>query len=741
VTAPYARSEAVEEEEGIEEPYLPLTHYLWILRRHIWPILAFIVASVAATAVVTSRLTPIYESTAKVDIDRRTPNSIVGQESQQTPSNDADEFIATQVQLIESDSVLRPVFEEFKLTDAELETPRNNLPGDVADSPIVLKNLKVTRPPNTYILLITYRSADKRLAADIANAITNSYIEHTFDIRLRYSAKLASFMEKQLEEQKAKMERSSTALAQFEKELNVIDPEEKTSILSSRLLQLNTEYTNAQTDRVKKEASANAVKGGAIEAVQVSGQGEELKKLAERLSEAQVKMDQVQAQYGKRHPDYDKAAAELTAVRTQFEGASRNVARRVDVEYQEAISREAMLNKALADTKAEFDRLNVRSFEYQAVKREAEADRKLYEELTSKIKEAGINAGFQNSAIRLADPARPGLKPVFPRRLLNLALAFLLSTALSIGAALLRDAMDSTIRDPEQVRQTLSTELVGSLPLVKSWRDKPALALNALDAQAEDNALLAAGPGRVQRHIDSFEEAVRGLRNSILLGDFDRQLKSIVVTSAFPGEGKTTTAVNAAIAFAQRGERVLLVDADLRRGSLDRIFNLDDRSFGLSTVLAQPAAPKSLATPLPELPLLAVLPTGPRPPNPAEMLSSNRMEEQLRQWALEFDRVVIDTAPVLAVSDTQAMAALADTVILVARAGMTRKRALVRARDLLWRINAPIAGVVVNDVDMRLENFYTYRYGMYGYNYGQGYRNPRSGSDIAYGHEDEEKGE
>jgi Mrp family chromosome partitioning ATPase len=117
------------------------------------------------------------------------------------------------------------------------------------------------------------------------------------------------------------------------------------------------------------------------------------------------------------------------------------------------------------------------------------------------------------------------------------------------------------------------------------------------------------------------------------------------------------------------------------------------------------------------------------------------MEEQLRQWALEYDRVVIDTAPVLAVSDTQAMAALADTVILVARAGMTRKRALVRARDLLWRINAPIAGVVVNDVDMRLENFYTYRYGMYGYNYGYGYRNPRADTDIAYGHEDEENGE
>jgi capsular exopolysaccharide synthesis family protein len=226
-----------------------------------------------------------------------------------------------------------------------------------------------------------------------------------------------------------------------------------------------------------------------------------------------------------------------------------------------------------------------------------------------------------------------------------------------------------------------------------------------------------------------------------LLSSIDRPPRVIVVTSAFPGEGKTTTTVNTAIAFAQRGERVLLVDADLRRGSLDRVFNLDGQSFGLSTVLTQPIARRELFSPLPDLPTLRVLPTGPRPPNPAEMLSSNRMEEQLRQWALEYDRVVIDTAPVLAVSDTQAMAALADTVILVARAGMTRKRALVRARDLLWRINAPIAGVVVNDVDMRLENFYTYRYGMYGYNYGYGYRNPRADTDIAYGHEDEENGE
>lgn len=182
--------------------------------------------------------------------------------------------------------------------------------------------------------------------------------------------------------------------------------------------------------------------------------------------------------------------------------------------------------------------------------------------------------------------------------------------------------------------------------------------------------------------------------------------------------------------LAQRGEKVLLVDGDLRRGSLGTVFGLSDRNFGLSTVLANLYSVQESAVPLPELPTLHVLPTGPRPPNPAEMLSSSRMEERYRHWLEEYDRIVFDSAPLLAVSDTQTLAVFADAVVLVTRAGRTRKRALLRARDILLRINAPIAGVVVNDVDVRLENFYTHRYGMYGY----GYRYNRE-RDRAYGYE------
>lgn len=218
---------------------IPLSQYLWILKRYRWRMLGFIAATILSTLIITRRLTPIYESTATIDIDRQTPEGVVGQDATRGAVNDADQFLATQIKLVQSDSVLRPVDRRFHLRELENQSttePRAD------DAPVFLKRLKVARPPNTYLLQIGYRSADPQLAADAANAIAQSYLEHTYNIRLRASASLSEFMEKQLDELKAKMERSSQALAGFERELNVINPEEKTNILSSRLVQLNLEY-------------------------------------------------------------------------------------------------------------------------------------------------------------------------------------------------------------------------------------------------------------------------------------------------------------------------------------------------------------------------------------------------------------------------------------------------------------------------------------------------------------------
>jgi uncharacterized protein involved in exopolysaccharide biosynthesis len=298
-----------------EPSTVPLAHYLWILRRQRWKILGFVFGCVAATVIVSSRLTPVYESTVTVDVDRQMPSAVVGQDATRMPSNDADQFLATQMKLIQSDSVLRPVAEQYHLLDPEVPGPQNAASENISkrsraaeDAPVTLRKLKVTRPPNTYLLLISYRSPDPRLAADVANGVARSYVEHTYNIQFHSAAALATFMEKQLEELKAKMEHSSAAVAQFERELNVINPEAKTSILSARLLQLNTEYTNAQTDRVRKEAAFSSVQSGSLEAAQVSTQGENLKTLSQKLDDARQKFADVQTHYGANHPEYRSCA-------------------------------------------------------------------------------------------------------------------------------------------------------------------------------------------------------------------------------------------------------------------------------------------------------------------------------------------------------------------------------------------------------------------------------------------------
>jgi capsular exopolysaccharide synthesis family protein len=696
-----------------EEASVPLAHYLWVLKRHRWKILGFVAAGLLATLVVSSRITPVFEATATVDIDRQTPPGVVGQEASRSMLNDADQFLATQIRLIQSDSVLRPVAQRYRLLDHErqlrdLDPSRR---AGVEQAPVLLKRLKVGRPPNTYLLLVSYRSPEPQLAADVANAIAQSYLEHTYNIRIRSSASLSSFMEKQLEELRAKMERSSQALAQFERELNVINPEEKTNIVSARLLQLNTEFTNAQGERVRKEAAFNSARGGTLEAALVSSQGEALKRLAERLNETQERFAEAKAHYGANHPEYRKLAAQSAELRRQMDATRADITRRIEIEYREALNRESMLGKAVQETKAEFDRLNARSFEYQSLKREAEADKKLYEELVRKIKEAGINAGFQNSAIRIADPARPPVKPVFPNVRLNLALALLLSTLVAVGVALTCDVLDNTIRDPEQVARRLNTEVIGSLPVVKAWRGRLGPAAGGVPAAALVRASDA------DHSITGFEEAIRTLRNSILLSDFDRRMKSLLVTSAVPGEGKSTTAANLAVAHAEQGYRTLLIDGDLRRPSVHRRFNVPG-ALGLSNVLVAEVPWRDALVKIERPAELHILPAGP-PSRRAADLIGRGLVELLDEACLEYDLVVLDAPPMLGFAEPLQMATAVDGVVVVARAGETPRTAVANVLGTLGRLRAKVVGLVLNEVHRETSRGYYY-YGHYRKYYGAG---------------------
>ena len=683
--------------------------------------LGFVALVVLCTVVVSLRLTPIYESTVTIDIDRRMPTGVLGDDAAQSVNNDADQFLATQVKLIQSDSVLRRVVDKFKLREVEPDAFEKAVDdSDTSrEAPIELKPLRVTRPPNTYILQISYRSEHRQLAADVANAIAQSYLAHSYEIRYKATASLSEFMERQLEELKAKMEKSSAALAQFERELNLINPEEKTSILTARLLELNSEYTKAQADRVRKEAAFNSVQSGSLAAAQASNQGEALKKLTEDLGEAQEKFAQGKTTFGANHPEYKKLQSRVTELEGQLDAARKNVGRRAEVEYYEAKDRESQLENAVKETKAEYDGLNARSFEYQTLKNEAEGDKKLYEELVRKIREAEINASFQNSSIRVADLARPGLRPVFPKMWLNVLLAFLFATFFSVGAAVLSDVLDNTVRDPDQVSRLMNAEVIGSLPAVKTWRRhlspiQGVHALNGVHVNGNGNgngttALARASEG--DQALSNYEEAIRTLRNSILLTDFDRRLRSVLLTSASPSEGKSTVAAHLAATHASQHKRTLLIDGDLRRPSVHRLYQVPN-SVGLSNVLLEQISWRDAVIRIDDPKGLDVLPAGPSTRRASDLIGMG-LAELIEEATREYDLVVLDAPPLLGFAEPLQMATAVDGVIVVARAGDTSRKALSSVITTLTRLRANLVGVVLNEVHREVSAGYYYYYGHY----------------------------
>ena len=689
--------------------HVPLAHYLWILRRHGWKMLGFVALVVLCAVVVSLRLTPIYESTVTIDIDRRMPTGVLGEESTQSVNNDADQFLATQVKLIQSDSVLRPVVDKFKLREVEPDAVDNS--DTSREAPIELKPLRVTRPPNTYILQISYRSEHRQLAGEVANAIAQSYLAHSYEIRYKATASLSQFMERQLEELKAKMEKSSAALAQFERELNLINPEEKTSILTARLLELNSEYTKAQADRVRKEAAFHSVENGSLAAAQASNQGEALKKLTEDLGEAQQKFAEGKTTYGANHPEYRKLQSRVTELESQVDAARKSVGRRAQVEYFEAKDRESQLENAVKDTKAEYDGLNARSFEYQTRKNEAEGDKKLYEELVRKIREAEINASFQNSSIRVADLARPGLRPVFPKMWLNVLLAALFATFFSVGAAVLNDVLDTTVRDPDQVTRLMNADVIGSLPAVKTWRRHLSPIQGVHAANGNGTVALARVHIETEQALSNYEEAIRTLRNSILLTDFDRRLRSVLLTSASPSEGKSTVAAHLAATHASQHKRTLLIDGDLRRPSVHRLYQVPN-SVGLSNVLLEQISWRDAVIRIDDPKGLDVLPAGPSTRRASDLIGMG-LAELIEEATREYDLVVLDAPPLLGFAEPLQMATAVDGVIVVARAGDTSRKALSSVITTLTRLRANLVGVVLNEVHREVSAGYYYYYGHY----------------------------
>ena len=566
-----------------------------------------------------------------------------------------------------------------------------------------LPSLKISRPINTFLILINYRSPDPKRAAKFANAVAASYIEQSYNIRFRASASLSSFMTRQIEELRTKMEHSSMALAAFEKDLNMIRPEETNGIVSARLLQLNSEYTSAQGERVRKEAAVQSLKTGSLVDAEVATQGDSLRRVVERLTEAKEHFADVDRQYGDRHPEYKKAEERVNGLTAELELAKVNVMRRAESEYKQALNREAILKQQVSDTKAEFDRLNSKTFQYENLRREAEADRKIYEELANRIKEASINSGFQNSSIRLADPAVSSPFAIYPNVTRNIQLAFMLSLVLAVGVALAADSMNSSLRSAEDVERTLGAHVVGILPKVKEWEGGW---LAAPKAALDTSPVKSTSKGAIQ--LNSYENGIRSLRNTVVLGDFGRPIHSVLITSATPAEGKTTTAIHLAISHAQQKRKTLLVDCDLRRPAIRTMLHLPN-SVGLSYALADESGWRDQLSKDTGTRHLDVLLAGTASRRHADLIGYY-LPHILRDAASDYDLIVVDAPPILGFPEPLQLATAVDGVVLVALAGKTDHKAVLAALSSLRRLRANTIGIVLNEMK-RGATMESYAYG------------------------------
>jgi capsular exopolysaccharide synthesis family protein len=394
----------------------------------------------------------------------------------------------------------------------------------------------------------------------------------------------------------------------------------------------------------------------------------------------------VGATYGDQHPEYRKAAAQVDEARATLDESRRNVSTRIGVDYRQALVRERMLSAAVTETKQQVDTLTAQSFDYLQLKHEAGAAERIYEDLFAKIKQSGINSELQNNIIRLADSARPASRPVFPNWPFIVALSlafFMLSCAAYVISAELTDV---TAREAEAVEEALDIPVVCSLPQVTDMQLRLALGPDGLRIAGSRWRGLQGG---------FFDEGVRHLRGYLMLSLQPNEPRSVLFTSALPGEGKSTLALSLAMVNAEQGKRTLLIDADLRQPTIEKLVRMEPDA-GLAEVLAHRSHWSTATRQVPGRPNLSILGTG-LPLPLALALIGPQMREILTQAAKEFDLVVLDSPPLLGCAETLELAAAAEVTVLTVRSGQTPMKALRGAVEILRRVNAPIAGIVLNE--------------------------------------------
>jgi capsular exopolysaccharide synthesis family protein len=752
--------------EPEEDNKIHLLDYWRVVVKRRWTIFTLILAVLIVTAVATWNATPMYRATIKLQIDPEQTNVLPFKEAMEQPGMYAfsQEYLQTQIRVLASKTLADRVINVLNLEENPYFKPeppaamsktlvwvrgmlvwvRDLFRGDEenarraglkADSlerkyspstRAFISSLTVTPIRTSRIVDVSFDSRNPRLASDVLNTLAAEYIQFNFETKFNATNVASAFLAKQLVDLQAKVEKSEEALVDFSRRHDIYSIGEKDNVILQKLSDLNTALTAAQADRIQKESTWTVVKQLGPGSFPDLLRSSLIKDLETNVANLRVQHAKLSALFKPGWHELDQVIEQLAEAEKQLSSERQKLIRNVETDYRTSLEREKLLTQALAAQKLEASALNQNSIQYNIHKREVETNKELYDGLLQRMKEAGVSAGLKSNNIHVVDPAEPPRFAFRPQKALSMGLALIVGLILGVGLAFFLEYLDSSVKTPEDIDRFIKLPSLGVIPSLSLMVPAPerkrlsavALGGNGASKHSRDVELITYNDAK-----SLISEAYRNLRTSVLLSSgAGRPPKSILVTSSQMGEGKTTTALNIAITLAQTGNKVILLDCDMRNPRIHKALSLENTE-GMSSFLSGNSDLSSLIRQS-EIPNLFAVTAGRIPPNPAELVGSQRMRQGLTLLEDYFEHIVIDTPPVLSVTDPRILASMADGVILVIKGGETPKEAVQRSKRLLQDVHAHIIGTLLNDVNVHSADYYYYsKYYYYGYGkkYGYGY--------------------
>jgi capsular exopolysaccharide synthesis family protein len=687
-----------------------LIDYVKILYKRRWTAGTAFLIVLAIVTTYTFTVTPVYEAKTRLLIEAEGPNVINFSEVVDEQRTKAD-YYQTQYNILQSRQLARKTIEALQLWDSPYfgGKPRAGFitslfgtkpaettnAGETSEqSPVIdrfLDNLTVSPIRNSRLVDLKYQLSEPDLAMRISNAIAKSYIEQNLEYKFTTSKEASDWLGDRLAEQRRQVEAAESALQRYREQHDAISLQDHENIVVQKLADLNAAVTQAKTDRFQKQAMYNQLqslggKNGSLDTFPAILGNTYIQQQKAELAQLQSQQTQLSEKLGDKHPEIIKIRTAIQLAQAKLDGEIGKVVQAVRNEYLASVAKENSLTRALDQQKGEALAMNRKAIDYGVLERDVQSSKQIYESLLQRAKETGVSRELKTSNIRVVDAAERPRVPASPKKLLNFTLAFFGGGILAISLAFFFEYVDSRIKTPDEIKTYLGLTPLGMVPAVEpgSWQGNGPLISNGVP------------PG--------FAEAIRAIRTNVLFSSAEEGARTLVVTSTAPGEGKTMVAANLAVGLAQAGQRVLLIDADMRCPRLHDLFK-HKQEPGLSNLMVGHAAPSACIRKSNAMGLW-LLTSGRVPPNPAELLGSQRFKEFIRSLGDHFDSVVIDSPPTLAVTDAAVAAAAASGVVFVIGAEMTTRKAARVAMQQLENARVRIVGAVLNKVELERNAYY-----------------------------------